>query len=79
MQMVQDNLLYVDTDSLVYIHKPGHVDPPTGNFLGDLTNELKPGQHITEFVSLGTAVIKYVLSLADAYFFYRSEDVRLPD
>jgi hypothetical protein len=40
-------------DSIVFIHKPGQVDPPTGNFLGDLTNELKPGQHIIEFVSLG--------------------------
>ncbi len=32
---------------------PNVKDPPTGRFLGQLTNELKPGQHIEEFASLG--------------------------
>jgi hypothetical protein len=44
-------------DSIVYVTKPGQPNPPTGNFLGDLTDELKPGQFITEFVSLGACTL----------------------
>ena len=39
-------ILYFDTDSVIFVSRPGVIDPPTGDFLGDLTNELKPGQHI---------------------------------
>jgi hypothetical protein len=59
MQMVGPNLLYVDTDSIVFVHRQGNVTPATGNFLGDLTNELKPGQFIREFVSLGPKSYAY--------------------
>ena len=45
--------LFIDTDSIIFISEPGVPDPPTGDFLGDLTNELKEGQFITQFVSLG--------------------------
>ena len=34
-------------------------EPALGNFLGDLTNELKPGQFIREFVSLGPKTYGY--------------------
>jgi hypothetical protein len=49
--------LYCDTDSVVYVQKDN--DPPkvkTGDYLGDLTNELDeygPGSFIQEFVSGG--------------------------
>jgi hypothetical protein len=59
MRQVEDRLLYFDTDSIVYVHQPHKPDPPTGNFLGDLTNELKPGQFITEFVSTGPKSYAY--------------------
>ena len=52
-------ILYFDTDSVIYVSRPGVPDPPTGNFLGDLTNELKPGQYIHEFVSLGPKTYGY--------------------
>ena len=40
----------------MYVTRPGEKQLPTGEFLGDLTNELEkygPGAHIDEFVSAG--------------------------
>ena len=33
------NLLYHDTDSALYVQRPGGHDPETGPYLGDLTQE----------------------------------------
>ncbi|XP_055351662.1 uncharacterized protein LOC129597973 [Paramacrobiotus metropolitanus] len=60
MEMVEGRLLYFDTDSIFFVTRAGLADPPTGIFLGDLTNELKPGQHIVQFVSLGAKTYAYV-------------------
>ena len=49
----------IDTDSIIFISRPGVPEPSLGNFLGDLTNELKPGQFIREFVSLGPKTYGY--------------------
>ena len=49
----------VDTDSVIFISRPGVPEPSLENFLGDLTNELKPGQFIREFVSLGPKTYGY--------------------
>ncbi|GBO41393.1 hypothetical protein AVEN_3272-1 [Araneus ventricosus] len=43
-------VLYFDTDSIIY-QTDGQNDPPTGNFLGDFTDELD-GRIITSFVSV---------------------------
>ena len=51
LEMVGDRALYCDTDSVIYISKPGHVDLPLGDYLGQLTNELQDGDHIVEFSS----------------------------
>ena len=40
MEKVGDALCYCDTDSLIFIARPGHYLPKLGKFLGDLTNEL---------------------------------------
>jgi hypothetical protein len=51
---VQENALYCDTDSIIYVQKKS--EPPTiecGDNLGDMQNELKPGEYIEEFVSGG--------------------------
>ena len=46
---------------MIYLTLPGQVDPPTGDGLGDWSNELKNGEsHITHFVSLGPKVYSYV-------------------
>ncbi|XP_055340393.1 uncharacterized protein LOC129589579 [Paramacrobiotus metropolitanus] len=66
MEMVEGRLLYFDTDSIFFVSRPGFADPPTGMFLGDLTNELKPGQHIVQFVSLGAKTYSYVTNDGDS-------------
>ena len=55
LEMLQDRVLYYDTDSVIYIERPGTCSPPTGDYLGDMTDELDGG-HITEFVSGGPKV-----------------------
>ena len=48
--------LYYDTDSIVFVSKPGQPEPPVGSTLGDLTDELAKhgvGTYITSFVSGG--------------------------
>ena len=55
LEKLGDNCLYFDTDSLVYV-KNADYTPPTGEFLGDLTDELAdygPGSYIDEFISAG--------------------------
>ena len=53
LDLLQERVLYYDTDSVIYVHKPGKPDPPLGNYLGDLTDELNAGDYITSFVSGG--------------------------
>ena len=52
LDLLQERVLYYDTDSVIYVHKPNEPDPPLGNYLGDLTDELN-GDYITSFVSGG--------------------------
>ena len=57
LEELGDRVLYYDTDSVIYISSEGSIDPPTGSFLGDMTDELEGeygiGSYITEFVSGG--------------------------
>ena len=55
MAKLGDRLLYFDTDSIVYVSRPGSYDPPLGDYLGEFTNELDPkkGNFIKKFVSAG--------------------------
>ena len=52
LDLLQERVLYYDTDSVIYVHEPGKPDPPLGNYLGDLTDELN-GDYITTFISGG--------------------------
>ena len=52
LDLLQERMLYYDTDSVIYVHEPGKPEPPLGNYLGDLTDELN-GDYITSFVSGG--------------------------
>ena len=47
-----DRVLYYDTDAVIYISRPGEYDPPLGDYLGELTDELC-GDWIVEYVSGG--------------------------
>ena len=53
LDLLQERVLYYDTDSVIYVHEPGKLDPPLGDYLGDLTDELDVGDYITTFISGG--------------------------
>lgn len=51
-----ERVLYFDTDSVIFAERPGDTPLPTGDFLGDLTDELEEygkGSFIDMFVSGG--------------------------
>ena len=52
LEMVQERVLYYDTDSVIYLSQPGQPKLRLGNYIGDLTDELG-GEHITVFASGG--------------------------
>ena len=54
-----ERVCYYDTDSVMFITKEGELSPPTGDYLGDLTDELN-GAHITELVCGGPKNYGYV-------------------
>ncbi|XP_018574533.1 uncharacterized protein LOC108913463 [Anoplophora glabripennis] len=41
LEQLGDRVLYYDTDSVIYVAKDGEYDVPTGEFLGDMTDELE--------------------------------------
>ena len=65
LDLLQERVLYYDTDSVVYVHEPGKPDPPLGDYLGDLTDELNGG-YITTFMSGGPKNYGYVTNTGEA-------------
>ena len=57
LDQLQEQVLYYDTDSVIYVHEPGKPEPALGDYLGDLTDELD-GDYITEFMSGGPRRIR---------------------
>ena len=61
LDQLQQQVLYFDTDSVIYWWEPGLPEVPIGCYLGDFTNEIKPvvldeiehEDYIVEFVSAG--------------------------
>ena len=64
LEKLDRKVLYFDTDLVVYVIKEGEEEPPVGDFLGDLTDELD-GKHIVEFVSAGPKNYAYLLNDGD--------------
>ena len=60
LDLLQERVLYYDTDSVIYVHEPGKPDPPMGDYLRDLTDELDPGDYITTFISGGPKNYAYL-------------------
>ena len=59
--LLDDRVLYFDTDSVIHTSKPGDWEPPRGNILGDWDNQLEQGEsHIVSFASLGPMTCSYV-------------------
>ncbi|XP_072384582.1 uncharacterized protein [Diabrotica undecimpunctata] len=78
LDMVGERTLYYDTDSIVYISRDGLPDLPTGDCIGDLTDELSGG-HISEFVSGGPKnyAYKYILPNGDEKFCCKVKGISL--
>jgi hypothetical protein len=56
LEQLGERVLYYDTDSVIFVSSENDWEPPVGDFLGDLTDEMVDygaGSHITEFVSAG--------------------------
>jgi len=64
LDFLQDRVLYHDTDSIIFISYPNRpdLDPPLGDYLGDMTDELQEGRHIVEFASTGPKSYSYILN-----------------
>jgi G:T-mismatch repair DNA endonuclease (very short patch repair protein) len=62
LQQAGDSNLYHDTDSIQWVEKEGETTFKEGYLLGDLTNELPPNVHITEYVSSGPKSYAYMCS-----------------
>nr|XP_012222209.1 PREDICTED: uncharacterized protein LOC105672077 [Linepithema humile] len=66
LERLDRRVLYYDTDSCIYVSSgdPSEYEPRTGNFLGDMTNELESygsGSYIEAFVSGGPKFYAYVV------------------
>lgn len=59
LDTLKERVLYFDTDSVIYTQKPSEPSIPTGNYLGQFTNELEEGDYITEFVAAGPKNYSY--------------------
>ena len=55
LEGLQERAFYKDTDSVIFLYKEGAYNPPLGDYLGQMTDELDGGV-ITEFVSAGPKV-----------------------
>jgi len=53
LTILQQQVLYYDTDSVIFKKRPDQPDIPIGDFLGEMTNELDKDDYITEFASGG--------------------------
>ena len=58
LDALQEQVLYFDTDSVIYKWRPGQSSIATGDFLGEMTDELN-GDIIKEFVSGGAKNYAY--------------------
>lgn len=69
LEKLDKRVLYYDTDSCIYIASgTAEYEPSTGNFLGDMTDELESygdGSYIESFVSGGPKFYAYIVRAPD--------------
>ena len=63
LKVLGERVLYFDTDSVIYAHRPGEPQVENGDYLGDLTDELEYGDHIVDFTSGGPKNYGYTTRL----------------
>ena len=63
LEHVGPSCAYYDTDSCVILTKPGDSKPVLGDYLGQLTDELEPGEFIQTWVSGGCKNYAYKTNL----------------
>ncbi|KAK3915759.1 putative DNA polymerase [Frankliniella fusca] len=67
LSVVDQRALYHDTDSICFISKPGHPEPPLGEYLGCLSDQLKddygPGSVATHFLAAGAKNYGYKVAV----------------
>ncbi|WAR06290.1 hypothetical protein MAR_021659 [Mya arenaria] len=61
LKQLDRRVFYCDTDSIVFKTAPGQWEPPLGDYLGDLTDEV-PNNKITAFVTGGPKNYAFKLS-----------------
>ena len=53
LELLNERVLYFDTDSVIFVQSPGEVEPVLGDYLGDFRDQLTNGDFSTEFCSGG--------------------------
>lgn len=55
LEKLGDRAMYQDTDSVIFHSRPGDWEPQTGDYLGQLTDEVDPkdGNYISSFLTGG--------------------------
>lgn len=73
LEKLGKQVCYYDTDSVIYVHRPGLYKIPVGDYLGDMTDELAkdygPGSFIVEFCSGGPKTYGYIAFSTDTNTF----------
>jgi hypothetical protein len=62
LDALKERVLYYDTDAVLYTHSDGQYRIPTGDYLGQMTDELVEygkGSYISEFISGGPKTYAY--------------------
>jgi hypothetical protein len=67
LELLGDRVLYYDTDSVLFVERPGQPSPPLGDFLGDLTSEIPLGRYIIQFVCCGAKNYGYMLDNGECF------------
>lgn len=57
---LRDQVLYYDTDSVIYSCKPGQTTITPGDYLSNMTSELNEDGYITEFISGSAKNYRYL-------------------
>ena len=60
IEKLNERVLYMDTDSVVFTQQPDQWKPQLGNFLGEWTNEVASGSKIIDFTTCGPKNYGYV-------------------